>query len=363
MRRDELHYDLPGELIAGRPASPRDASRLLVLRRADGAIEHRFFRDLPRYVHPGDVLVVNDTRVLPARFFCRRASGGAVEALFLHERGPRWVLMLKPSGRLRVGETLAVVARPATPVGKNADTRAARIVLESREQRGEWLARPEPPESAHDFLARFGDTPLPPYIRRAAGEAADDAERYQTVYAARPGAVAAPTAGLHFTPRLLEELAAAGIHRATVTLHVGSGTFAPIDADDLSQHRMHAEWFELPAETLRRLDVGRRGGGRIVAVGTTSARVLESCPATLGCAGSASSAGDGVASGWTDIFLYPPYAFRNVDVLLTNFHLPESTLLALVMAFAGIEPIRAAYASAIRERYRFYSYGDAMLIV
>jgi S-adenosylmethionine:tRNA ribosyltransferase-isomerase len=356
MQLSALAYDLPPELIAQQPAEPRDAARLLVLERASGRITHRHFRDLPEYLRPADCLVLNDTRVLPARFFARRASGGRVEGLFLHAEAGGWRVLLKPAGRLRVGERLACAADHA-------------VELLARLERGEWLVRATPTRPPTEWLQAVGQTPLPPYIRKGQA-AAGDAERYQTVYAASPGAVAAPTAGLHFTPELLARIAAAGVARATVTLHVGRGTFVPIEVDDLARHAMHAEWFELPAATAALLAARRASGGRIVAVGTTAVRVLESVArgdAAAGAGETGASAGAAGASaavaGWTNIFIYPPYAFRQVDALVTNFHLPGSTLLALVMAFASVELVRAAYAAAIAERYRFYSYGDAMLVV
>jgi S-adenosylmethionine:tRNA ribosyltransferase-isomerase len=354
LRLAELQYDLPPELIAQHPAQRRDASRLLVLHRGTGLIEHRVFRECVEYFARGDCLVLNDTRVIPARFFCRRATGGRIEGLFLHEDPAGWRVLLKPSARLRPGERL------------RCDGSDTALLLTERADRGEWLVRPEPAVAPLDLLARIGRTPLPPYIRRDERHAAPqrectDAERYQTVYAQRPGAVAAPTAGLHFTPELLAELAGRGVHRADVTLHVGTGTFTPIEVDDLALHKLHAEWFEVTAAAAATMQAARAAGGRLIAVGTTATRVLE----TLAQAGqdSAHDTGLDAAPGWTDIFLYPPYRFRNVDALLTNFHLPGSTLLALVMAFASTELIRTAYRAAIEQRYRFYSYGDAMLIL
>lgn len=342
MLRSELHYDLPPELIAQHPVSPRDAARMLVVDRAADTLTHHVFSDLAHFLRAGDILVVNDTRVVPARFFARRATGGKVEALFLRETESGWRCLLKPSARLRLGETLTAPGAPAA------------LRLQRRHPRGEWTVATDPPTvAALDFLRAVGQMPLPPYIARPDGPVAADAEEYQTVYASRPGAVAAPTAGLHFTDRLLGELAAAGVQRATVTLHVGEGTFAPIDADDLAQHDMHAEWYEVADDQRRRIAAARAAGGRVVAVGTTAVRTLESIDLNR--------AGD--QSGWTDIFLYPPHEFRNVDVLITNFHLPGSTLIALVMALAGIERTRRAYAAAVADRYRFFSYGDAMLIL
>ncbi len=347
MRLKELQFELPSELVAQRPAEPRDASRLLVLERSTGKIDHHTFREIRRYLEPSDCLLLNDTRVIPARFFCRRATGGKVEALYLHEIGNLWRVLLKPASRLRVGERLAC---------GNGD---CELVLCRRCERGEWDVHPEPLADPFDLLRRIGQTPLPPYIHRPDKPDTDDERRYQTVYARQAGAAAAPTAGLHFTPELLEELRIAGVNLAPLTLHVGLGTFAPISVDDLGQHHMHAEYYQIDGQTIATLNATRADGGRIVAVGTTSVRVLESLEFKLG----GGKVPEAPRSGWTDIFIYPPYRYRNVDRLLTNFHLPGSTLLALVMAFAGIEQVRAAYAAAIEERYRFYSYGDAMLIL
>lgn len=347
MRREDLLYDLPAELIAQRPAEPRDASRMLVV--PDGGVfEHRTFRDLLDYLRAGDCLVFNDTRVLPARFFARRATGGRVEGLFLHQTADEWHCLLSPSSRLKPGELLTLDDARGAPAQP-----AAVLRLVSREQRGVWRVLAEPASDAAIVLDRIGSVPLPPYIRGGVPQA-DDRARYQTVYAREPGSVAAPTAGLHFTPALLDRIRAHGVGAAFVTLHVGLGTFAPIDVNDLDRHPMHAEWFRAPAATLDTLRAVRRDGGRIVAVGTTSARVLESV--------SLDANPDSDACGWTDLFIRPPHAFRNLDVLVTNFHLPGSTLLALVMALGGVERIRAAYLAAVRERYRFYSYGDAMLV-
>lgn len=344
MRLQELQFELPRELIAQQAVEPRDAARLLVLDRGTGRIEHRRFRDISEYLRAGDRLVLNDTRVISARFFARRATGGGVECLFLHEEADGWRVMLKPAGRIRAGELLICAA---------AGGQCLRAIR--RLERGEWLLQPEPPAAAVAFLDQFGQTPLPPYIEREGRVGAGDQERYQTVYAARAGAVAAPTAGLHFTPELLAALGERRIGRSCVTLHVGAGTFAPIEVADLRGHVMHAEWFEIGAAAATEIEAAQKGGGRIVAVGTTSVRVLESAATEEGNLRA--------ANGWTRIFIYPPYRFRVVDALITNFHLPGSTLLALAMAFATPELIRAAYKEAIREQYRFYSYGDAMLIL
>lgn len=346
----DFHFDLPPERIAQRPAEPRDACRLMRLQRASGRIEHRAFRDLAGLLRPGDLLVLNDTRVVPARFEARRPTGGRVEGLFLRTREDgAWSVLLRNAGKCRPGEQLSL----------NATGHA--LVLLEREQEGQWLARPEPPAGAEDLLGRIGSTPLPPYIRRPGGrDDAEDRTRYQTVYARAPGAVAAPTAGLHFTPELLDVLERQGVGRAYVTLHVGLGTFAPVKAATLAEHPMHSEWYDLPAATLAAVERTRRQGGRVVAVGTTAVRVLESAarrPGPLAPHG-----------GWTDLFLYPPAGFALTDALITNFHLPGSTLIMLVAAFCapgreeGRERILAAYREAIAAGYAFYSYGDAMLI-
>lgn len=347
MQTRELQYDLPPELIAQQPCEPRDASRLMVVHRQTGQVEHRIFRDLPAYLRPEDCLVVNRTKVMPAKFAAYRATGGRIAGLFVKE-GPvgRWWVMLTGAKRLKAGERLRLGASKWL------------LRLEERLGRGLYSARVEPPDSAAVVLGKVGAAPLPPYIRRSSdGHDPDhqaDLERYQTVYAAAPGAVAAPTAGLHFTDSLLAEIDRVGVSLAELVLHVGLGTFQPVEVDDLTEHLMYKEWFDLPAGSAETLRATRSDGGRIVAVGTTSVRVLETC------------AGDGhvrAGRGWTDLLIYPPYAFQTTDALLTNFHLPGSTLLALVCAFAGRDRVMEAYGTAVRDRYRFYSYGDAMLIL
>ena len=353
----DFDYDLPSERIAQHPPAQRDRSRLMVLRRSGGAVEHRQFADLPALLGEGDLLVLNDTRVIPAKFSCRRKTGARLEGLFLRETVEGlWEVLLKNAGRCRPGESLPM-------------DRADGVELELRENlgQGRWRLAAHPPGQAVEILDRAGATPLPPYIRREqAPEQAGDRTSYQTVYASRPGAVAAPTAGLHFTRALLDELAAEGVETARVTLHVGLGTFSPVKSDDLAAHDMHAEWYELSAETADLLNTARSAGRRIVAVGTTSVRVLETVAAAA-----RQGAEDWrfhAAGGWTDIFLYPPAGFLATDALITNFHLPQSTLLMLVAAFCspgatdGLKVILDAYAEAIRREYRFYSYGDAMLI-
>ncbi len=350
MRRSDLHYDLPLELIAQHAVEPRDAARLLVLDRATGDLTHRTFCEIGDYLRPGDALVLNDTRVIPARFFCRRPTGRRIDTLFLQGDDQGWRVLFRGARHLWIGEHLLV---------EGAD-----LALEVRQRyaRGEWLLRPHPPTLPRPLLERIGLPPLPPYIHRGPGRGRlpepTDAARYQTVYAEQPGAIAAPTAGLHFTPELLHRIEQSGVQLVRVTLHVGLGTFFRIEADDLADHPMHAEWYEVRGGELARLHEVRTAGGRIVAVGTTSVRVLESLPP-----GALENRNASDVSGWTRIFIYPPYSFRHVDRLITNFHLPTTTLLALVMAFASPAQIRAAYQAAIAERYRLFSYGDAMLIL
>jgi len=353
LKTSDFDYPLDPALIAQQPAAQRDRSRLLVLRRGDGRMSDHVFSELPALLRAGDLLVANDTAVIPARFTCRRAGGGRIDGLFCREQAPgRWEVLLRNAGRCRAGEKLGVEGSPDTVVQIAANLGDGRYELAV-----------SPPAPALDLLRQFGATPLPPYIRRRAGQDEPaDRQRYQTVYAARPGAVAAPTAGLHFTDAVLEALAGRGIRVATLTLHVGVGTFAPVKVADPAEHPMHAEWYDLPAATAEAVRAARHQGRRIVAVGTTSVRVLET----------AASGGDGEkiapASGWTKLFIRPPYRFRLVDALITNFHLPQSTLLMLVAAFCspgdqrGLEIVRSAYAHAAAHKYRFYSYGDAMLI-
>jgi S-adenosylmethionine:tRNA ribosyltransferase-isomerase len=342
MQPNFLDYDLPPQRIAQHPSAKRDHSRLMLVRRADHALEHHVFHELPELLQPGDLLVLNDTRVIPARLLGRRErTGGKWEGLFLaSDPDGHWELLCQTRGRLQVGEF--VVVEPGS----------LRLELVGLRD-GHWLARPTEPSSAAELLSRFGQTPLPPYIRKGRAEAADR-DRYQTVYARAPGSVAAPTAGLHFTPYVLERLDERGIRRAFVTLHVGLGTFLPIEAKDVTQHRMHREWCDLPAATVEAVNACQSRRGRVVAVGTTSVRVLE----TVAASGSLRP-----WSGETELFIYPPYPFRVVDALLTNFHLPRSTLLLLVAAFAGVELARQSYRTAAEQEYRFFSYGDAMLIV
>jgi S-adenosylmethionine:tRNA ribosyltransferase-isomerase len=345
MRTDDLDFELPPELIAQSPAIDRAASRLLHYVRGDGSITHRTFSDLPHLLRSGDLLVFNDAQVVPARFALRKASGGRVEGLFLTEPSPgRWRVMLKNLGG-GSGTMLTFEHAPGVSAEVTVTIGA-----------GEYELAVMTPEPALVLLSRVGRMPLPPYIRRdrdADERDAADRERYQTVYARTPGAVAAPTAGLHFTPKILAELEARGIGRAFVTLHVGLGTFKPVTANELSAHVMHHEAYTISPETADALNRAKRGQRRIVAVGTTSARVLESQPA-----------GESFKpkSDETGIFIYPPYEWKHVGALLTNFHLPRSTLIALVAAMTGLGEQRRLYRAAIEQRYRFFSYGDAMLI-
>lgn len=348
----DLEYDLPESLIAQHPPRRRDDARLLVVHRSSGMLRDARIIDLPELLRPGDLLVLNNTRVIPAGFEAVRRTGGVVPGLFLSEdRRGSWRVMLEGSRRLRVGERLAIESEGFETVT---------LELAASEGEGRWKVNVEPLNPADEILSRIGKTPLPPYITRkdtTEDTRTDDRSRYQTVYARRPGAVAAPTAGLHFTEALLDQLHETGIETCFVTLHIGIGTFRPIKADSFQTHVMHAERYELPIAATVALDDCRERGGRIVAVGTTTVRVLESA------VGESNPRTGETKRGQTDLFIYPPYRFRNVDVLLTNFHLPRSTLLALVMAFGGVPNVRRAYGHAVRQRYRFFSYGDAMCLI
>lgn len=357
MRTDALDYHLPPGRIATRPAEPRDAARLLLADRATGSVSHHRVRDLPGLglFAASDLLVLNQTRVIPASFEgTRRATGGRVRGLYLHAPDARhWRVMLEARGTLGKQERIDLDGR-------------THLTLTERIEGGEWLARYHGDEPTEALLQRLGRPPLPPYIhkaRRAQREPeqrSDDVERYNTVYARDAGSVAAPTAGLHFTPELLAALEAQGVRRATVTLHVGRGTFEPVRTDTLDAHRMHEEWIHVPQDTIAALRETRRAGGRILAVGTTTVRALESLPEPI----------ETIREDYTartDLFIHPEaeFRFRFTDRLLTNFHLPRSTLLAMVAALPGVGLGRLMqwYQAAINEQYRFYSYGDAMLIV
>ena len=336
MRRADFSYELPTELIAQHPLATRSASRLLCLDGADGGLSDRQFTDLLDLLRPGDLLVVNDTRVIPARLFGHKASGGKLEMLLERVEGPREALC-----HLRASKP----AREGTVVHFEGGLSAE---VCGREQ---TLYRLRFDQELMPALEAHGHMPLPPYIQRE--DEADDRERYQTVYAVASGAVAAPTAGLHFDPGMLDRLASAGVERCSVTLHVGAGTFQPVRVDDIREHVMHAEYIEVPEAVCAAVARTRARGGRVVAVGTTVVRSLEAAAASGELAPFA---------GMSDIFIYPGFEFRVVDALLTNFHLPESTLLMLVSAFAGRDVVLAAYRHAVKTRYRFFSYGDAMFI-
>ena len=339
----DYDFALPPELIAQHPAGRRDESRLLVVHRDTGALEHRHFRDLVEYPAPGDALVLNATRVLRARLLgTRDKSGGKAEIFLLRPLGSdRWEAMVHPGGKLRPGRRVHIAD------GFDAE------IMETTERRTRIVRLESGALSSDEAIERFGHVPLPPYMHR--GDEAVDAERYQTVYARERGSVAAPTAGLHFTPELLASIEAKGVRRAELVLHVGAGTFKPVEVDDPAAHVMHSEWFTIPSETAATIAAVRASKNSVWAVGTTSCRALESAARADG------SLPAGEAE--TDIFIRPPYRFRMVDRLITNFHLPKSTLVMLVAAFAGYELTMRAYKEAIDARYRFYSYGDAMLII
>jgi S-adenosylmethionine:tRNA ribosyltransferase-isomerase len=347
VRASEFDFDLPGDLIAQHPMEPRDRARLMVINRQTGSWEHRIFADLPDLLHPRDVLARNITQVVPARLLGHRAAtGGKWEGLFLRERHDEtWEILAKTRGRPTIGEHIIV--------GQDLH-----LVLEARDEAGAWTVRPQrngtDDQSTTALLQRHGHTPLPPYIRHGR-ETESDRFTYQTIYAQRPGSAAAPTAGLHFTHRVFDQLVQKGITWVDLTLHIGVGTFRPIEAEDLAEHTMHAEWAELSESAAAVLEMRRCEGGRVVAVGTTSARTLE--------AASAVEKRPRAFSGDTRLFIQPGHVFGGIDALITNFHLPRSSLLVLVSAFAGLELTRAAYSEAIREQYRFFSYGDAMLII
>ena len=353
MRRADFHYELPPELIAQAPLPERSASRLLCLDGATGALADRHFTDLPSLLQPHDVMVFNDTRVIAARLFGTKPSGGRVE-IFLERAiaDRRALVQMRASKPIRPGLKLITAGGEVTVV--------QRVAAASGD-----LWEIETPGAVLGFFEAHGSVPLPPYIDRDADAA--DRERYQSIFARDPGAVAAPTASLHFDDALIARIDAAGVQRATVTLHVGAGTFQPLRVDDVSQHVMHAERYVVSQSLVDAVQRCRARGGRVIAVGTTVARALESA-ATGASPGAGSSAGasaygvPSVGAGETRIFIYPGYHFRVVDALITNFHLPESTLLMLVSAFAGCEHVLAAYAHAVRNRYRFFSYGDAMWV-
>jgi S-adenosylmethionine:tRNA ribosyltransferase-isomerase len=339
LKRTDFYFDLPPELIAQTPLERRDASRLLCLGKTDGSIAHRHFYDLPELLRPGDCLVMNDSRVIPARLFGTRPTGGSVEVVLLRDLGGGdWECLTRPGRK----------TQPGTRLSFGDGVLNAQVVQ----------ARPDGNKVLHfeyegiflEILDKLGQMPLPPYIKAEL----KDPERYQTVYARDPGSAAAPTAGLHFTTELLEKLSDMGVKQAFVTLHVGLGTFRPVKEENIEDHPMHAEYCVISKETAKIVNEARAAGGRIIAVGTTSCRTLESFAREDGTLEE--------KSGWTDIFIYPGYRFRAIDALITNFHLPESTLIMLVSALAGRENVLNAYKEAVNERYRFFSFGDAMFI-
>ncbi|MCD8125918.1 MAG: tRNA preQ1(34) S-adenosylmethionine ribosyltransferase-isomerase QueA [Clostridiales bacterium] len=339
MKTSDFYYDLPEELIAQTPLERRDGSRLMVLDKDTGAIQHRHFYELPQFLRPGDCLVLNNSRVLPARLIGRRETGGVSEVLLLIDRGGNdWECLVRPGKKLRVGAKVAFGNGELTAEIRDVLPGGNRLVHFTYE--GIFL----------EVLEHLGRMPLPPYIK----EELQDQERYQTVYSKVVGSAAAPTAGLHFTPQLLEEIQAMGVRLAYVTLHVGLGTFHPVKAEELEEHEMHSEYCMVGEEDARVITETKQSGGRVICIGTTSCRTVESFANADGTIDP--------SAGWTNIFIYPGYKFKCLDALVTNFHLPESTLIMLVSALAGRENVLHAYEEAVRERYRFFSFGDAMLI-
>ncbi|WP_374720241.1 tRNA preQ1(34) S-adenosylmethionine ribosyltransferase-isomerase QueA [Parageobacillus toebii] len=342
MKIDLFDFELPEELIAQTPLLNRDASRLMVLDKKTGEIRHETFRNILSYLRKGDCLVLNDTRVMPARLYGEKENTGAnIEVLLLKQlEGDRWETLVKPAKRVKVGTKITF-----------GDGRLKATCVDTLEHGGRVLEFSYQ-GIFYEVLEQLGEMPLPPYIK----EKLDDPERYQTVYAREAGSAAAPTAGLHFTEQLLDDIRAKGVHIAFITLHVGLGTFRPVNVENIEEHDMHAEFYQMTEKTARLLNEVRQQGGRIIAVGTTSTRTLE----TIASKHNGTFAAE---SGWTDIFIYPGYEFKAIDGLVTNFHLPKSTLIMLVSALAGRENILRAYNVAVKERYRFFSFGDAMLII
>lgn len=339
MKTSDFDYYLPEELIAQTPLEHRDYSRLMTLDKNTGEIGHQHFYDLPKYLHAGDCLILNNSRVLPARLIGHRPTGGACEVLLLKDKGEDlWECLVRPGRKLKPGATVQFGEGQLT------------AEIEAEIEDGKRLVRFRYQGIFLEVLEQLGRMPLPPYIKAEL----QDNERYQTVYSKVLGSAAAPTAGLHFTPELLEQIQAMGVKVAYVTLHVGLGTFRPVKADDIEEHEMHSEYCEISQETADIINETKRNGGRVVCVGTTSCRTVESFAAEDGTMTA--------RSGWTNIFIYPGYHFKTLDALVTNFHLPESTLIMLVSALAGREHVLAAYNEAVRERYRFFSFGDAMFI-
>jgi len=374
---DDFDYELPPERIAQTPVEPRDSSRLLVVHRQTGQLEHRIFREIGDYLHPGDLLVANDSRVLPGRLVARKPTGGRVELLLLRDLGEGWwEALARPASRLRRGQRLRL-EQPAQASAAAPDVRApagpgpATVEIGERTDSGGVRVRFSAP--VEQVLAAYGAVPLPPYIHTPLA----DSERYQTVYARVTGSAAAPTAGLHFTPQLLDSLAAKGVRLAFVTLHVGPDTFRPVRVERVVEHKMHSELTVVPEAAAAAIQEAREAGGRVVAIGTTVVRALESWAAAAEEQAGQEPGGEAAAeapagpragsragwSGWTQLFIYPGYRFRVVDALITNFHLPRSTLLMLVSAFAGHELMHRVYREAIAHGYRFYSFGDACLFL
>lgn len=338
-KKSDFYYDLPEELIAQTPMEPRDCSRLLVYDRKIDKVEHRIFRDVLSYLNEGDVLVINDTKVLPARLFAQTPNGGAVEVLLLKRLDiDEWEVLVKPGRKAAAGKTLKIGDEMSLKVKGITDS-------------GERIVKFEYDGVFEEILQRIGTMPLPPYIK----EKLKDKNRYQTVYARKEGSAAAPTAGLHFTPQLLKAIEDKGVKIAKILLHVGLGTFRPVKEDVITDHKMHSEYYEIGEEAAKVINAAKREGRRVIAVGTTSVRTLETAADENGFVKA--------ESGNTQIFIYPPYNFKCVDALITNFHLPESTLIMLVSALAGREKTLELYRLAVEERYRFFSFGDAMLVL
>ena len=337
-KKSDFYYNLPEEQIAQTPATPRDSSRLLVYDRSEKRVEHRIFRDITDYLKEGDVLVINDTKVLPARLYAHTENGGAVEVLLLKRQNiDTWEVLVKPGKKCTVGKKLIISDELSLTVQSITDS-------------GERIVKFDYDGVFEEIIDRIGSMPLPPYIK----ERLNDKNRYQTVYAKYDGSSAAPTAGLHFTPELLEKIMGMGVEVVEVLLHVGLGTFRPVKEDVITDHKMHSEYFEVSAEAADKINAAKRDGRRIIAVGTTSVRTLESATDENGTVIP--------QKGNTQIFIYPPYKFKCVDALITNFHLPESTLIMLVAAMTGREEILSVYHTAVEEKYRFFSFGDAMFI-
>ena len=349
MKTKELNYDLPPERIAQQPAQTRSRSKLLVLNRQGPEIIDSAFCRIANFLRPGDCLVINDTKVVPAKFFARKITGGKLEGLFLDEKAPGvWEVMLKGAGKIGTGGQILLLDKKGNTY--------CRAKLVEKGRNGNCTLEVEKAGCAEKILRRVGFAPLPPYIKRTGNIASSsvDRRRYQTVYAAVPGAVAAPTAGLHFTKRLIKQLESKAVVFARITLHVGQGTFRPVTTENLQNHKMHCERFIISRENARIINIAKSAGQRVIAVGTTTVRALETA-----AEGSIVKSADTA----TDLFITPGYNFKIIDAMITNFHLPRSTLLAMVAGFAGMENIRTAYEHAVKQKYRFYSYGDAMFII